>query len=420
MSGILKIIEDFKKPCNCGRVHETAVRDVVAEPGAVNKVGEILMRNSFPKDLLLVADKNTLKAAEPITDSLSGFNVSYKIYDDLRVAKMEHVEEIQGLIKGRDIAVLSVGTGSVNDICRLASSRENKRLCIFGTAPSMDGFASYGAPIVKGGFKSSYASKSPEVIIADTEILAAAPTELKSAGFGDMMAKYIGLIDWQISHLLTGEYYCEKIATLTREAADEIMGMADSVTKNDPHTAGKIFEALLKTGIGMSFSQNSRPASGSEHIIAHLIECVELCDGKIPNFHGEDVGVCTLEMLKYYNSLDECPSIKADCEKVDWDDVYAFYGDMASDVKKLNEPENCIDPVTPEILKENWSAIRKIIKSVPGYDEVKEAMEKAGCKITVSDIGKSEKLFSDCVKYSPYMRKRLTLLRLKDMIKPAE
>lgn len=420
MSGILKIIEDFKKPCKCGRVHETAVRDVVAEPGAVNKVGEILMRNSFPKDLLLVADKNTLKAAEPITDSLSGFNVSYKIYDDLRVAKMEHVEEIQGLIKGRDIAVLSVGTGSVNDICRLASSRENKRLCIFGTAPSMDGFASYGAPIVKGGFKSSYASKSPEVIIADTEILAAAPTELKSAGFGDMMAKYIGLIDWQISHLLTGEYYCEKIATLTREAADEIMGMADSVTKNDPHTAGKIFEALLKTGIGMSFSQNSRPASGSEHIIAHLIECVELRDGKIPNFHGEDVGVCTLEMLKYYNSLDECPSIKADYEKVDWDDVYAFYGDMAPDVKKLNEPENCIDPVTPEILKENWSAIRKIIKSVPGYDEVKEAMEKAGCKITVSDIGKSEKLFSDCVKYSPYMRKRLTLLRLKDMIKPAE
>ena len=47
MSGILKIIEDFKKPCKCGRVHETAVRDVVAEPGAVNKVGEILMKNSL-------------------------------------------------------------------------------------------------------------------------------------------------------------------------------------------------------------------------------------------------------------------------------------------------------------------------------------------------------------------------------------
>lgn len=420
MSEILKIIEEFKKPCACGKVHKTAVRDVVIEPGAVKKVGEILRKNSFPYDLLLVADKNTLKAASPITESLKGFNVSYKIYDDLRVAKMEHVEELQRLIRGKDIALLSVGTGSVNDSCRLAASREGKRLCIFGTAPSMDGFASYGAPIVKGAFKSSYASQSPEVIIADTEILAAAPTKLKSTGFGDMMAKYIGLIDWQISHLLTGEYYCEKIAALTREAADEIMSMADSVTKNDPHTAGKIFEALLKTGIGMSFSENSRPASGSEHIIAHLIECVELRSGKIPNFHGEDVGVCTLYMLKYYNALAEHEAVGADYEKVDWDDVYSFYGDMAPDVRKLNEPENCIDGVTPESVKENWSAVREIIKSVPGYGEVKEAMEKAGCKITVSDIGKSEKLFSDCVKYSPYMRKRLTLLRLKDMIKPAD
>ena len=49
----------------------------------------------------------------------------------------------------------------------------------------------------------------------------------------------------------------------------------------------------------------------------------------------------------------------------------------------------------------------------------KEAMENAGCKITIDDIGKSEKLFRDCVKYSPYMRKRLTLLRMKDMIKEA-
>lgn len=56
-------------------------------------------------------------------------------------------------------------------------------------------------------------------------------------------------------------------------------------------------------------------------------------------------------MLKYYNSLDECPSIKADYEKVDWDDVYAFYGDMAPDVKKLNEPENALILSRPRYLK---------------------------------------------------------------------
>lgn len=420
MGKILEIIEEFKKDCSCGRKHETAIKDVQIESGIVHRVGEILKKNDFSKNLLLVADKNTIKAADGILESLDGFLIEYKIYDNLRVATMDHVNEVENLIKGRDISVLSVGTGSVNDSCRLAAARQDKKLCIFATAPSMDGFASYGAPIVCNGFKFSYDAKSPEVIIADTKILADAPAELKSAGFGDMIAKYVGLVDWGISTLLTGEYYCERIAKLTRDAVDELMEMSDKVCVKDEHTAGKIFEALLKTGIGMSFAQNSRPASGSEHIISHLIECVELRDGIIPNFHGDDVGVCTLEMLKYYNSLAENASIETENEDVDWEDIYAFYAEMADNVRKLNTPDNIIDSVDKDDLKNKWSDIVKIIKSVPSYDECKAAMQRAGCKITVADIGKSQKLFDDCVKYSPYMRKRITLLRLCNMIKIKE
>jgi len=364
-----------------------------------------------------VADKNTIKAADGIIESLVGFEIEYKIYENLRVATMKEVNEIEAFIGNRNVSVLSVGTGSLNDICRLACARQNKKFCIFATAPSMDGFASYGAPIVNCGFKSTYPAKSPDVIIADTKILAAAPKELKSAGFGDMIAKYIGLVDWQISALLTNEYYCQRIANLTREAVDELMSMADKVCLNDEYTAGKIFEALLKTGIGMSFAKNSRPASGSEHIIAHLIECVDLREDIIPNFHGDDVGVCTLEMLKLYNRLAEKDTIDTQNETVNWDDVYSFYGEMADDIRKLNIPQNVIDDVDKDVLKNKWKEIRKIIFSIPTYKECETAMKKAGCKITVADIGKNQELFDDCVKYSPYMRKRLTLLRLRDMIK---
>ena len=264
---IVDIINDFKRECKCKRVHETAVRDVRIGQGLVNSVGEILKENNFPARILLVADKNTLSASAGIVESLNGFEVEYLVYDDIRVADMKHVVELENIISGRDIGILSVGTGSVNDPCRLAAARQDKPLCIFATAPSMDGFASYSSPIVHNGFKSSYSAKSPDVIIGDTKILANAPTQLKSAGFGDMIAKYVGLVDWQISALLTGEYYCEKIADLTRQAVDELMAMADRVCVNDEETAGKIFESLLKTGLGMSFTQNSRPASGSEHIV---------------------------------------------------------------------------------------------------------------------------------------------------------
>lgn len=416
MDTVLDIIASFKGKCTCGFEHYTAVRDVRIGRGLVHKTGEILAENGFCKKLLLVADKNTFKAANGIVESLAGFEIEYKIYDTLRVAEMKHVEEIERLIEGKDISVLSVGTGSVNDPCRLAAARQNKMLCIFATAPSMDGFASYSSPIVKNGFKSSYAAKSPEVIIGDTEILAKAPACLKSAGFGDMIAKYVALVDWKLSNMLIGEKYCEKVAKLTRDSVDGLMKMADKVTLDDPDTAGEIFKSLLMTGIGMSFMQNSRPASGCEHVIAHLIECVELRDGIIPNYHGEDVGVCTLYVLKYLGELAKTDSITAQKETVDFDDVYDFYGEMADDVRKMNTPDTVTDGVDPRLIEEKWGEIVDLIRSVPGYDECRDAMKKAGCKLTVEDIGKSRELFDSCVKYSPFMRRRLTILRLNGMI----
>ena len=416
MSEIMEIIGRFRAGCSCGMHHDTTIRDIRIGSGLVHQVGNILKENNFPKKLLLVADKNTLNAAKGIVESLAGFDITYHIYDDLRVAEMRHVEELEALVKDQEIGILSVGTGSVNDPCRMAASRQDKMLCIFATAPSMDGFASYNAPLVQDGFKITYGAKSPEVVIGDTAILAKAPIELKAAGFGDMMAKYVGLIDWQISHLLTGEYYCEAIADLVRKAVDDLMAMADKVTANDEHTAGKIFEALLMTGIAMSFTQNSRPASGAEHMISHLIECVQLRDNIIPNFHGDDVGVATLTVLKYYNELANRSAITGQKEQVDWDTVYQFFDNMAEEVRKMNEPDNIVDQVDPKKLQECWPEVVEIIKGMPSYEKVYAAMKTAGCKLTYEDIGKPKKLFEDCFYYAPYIRRRLTLLRLRDMI----
>ena len=417
MQDIMKIVRSFDGVCPaCGQRHRTAIEDVRIGSGLVHEVGEILKQNHFSDHLLLVADQNTLQAADGILDALSDFDVQMHVYDDIRVATMEHVEKLEALIADRDISVLSVGSGSVNDPCRLATARQNKKLCIFATAPSMDGFASYSSPIVKDGFKFSYAAKSPEVIIGDTTILAAAPVALKSSGFGDMVAKYPALVDWQVASLVSDEICCERIAALTRTAIDNLMQMADRVTKNDEETAGTIFASLLLTGIGMSFAQNSRPASGAEHIIAHLMECIELRDGIIPNYHGEDVGVCTLFTLDFYEKLAAMETVAAREEHPDWEDIYRFYGSMADDVCAINAKNPQIAQVTPDVLRESWPQIREIIASVPSRAQCEDAMRRAGCKITLADIGKSQQLFDDCVRYSPYMRNRLTLLRLREML----
>ena len=222
------LIDSFRD-CGCGMDHRCGIHDIRIGSGLVTQVGEILRENGFPRRLLLIGDRDTLAAAAGLEESLTGFEVTRHCYDTLRVATMDDVRLVEDYLDRLD-AVVAVGTGSIHDPSRLACARRNKPLCLFATAPSMDGFASYNAPIVDGGFKTTHAAKCPEVIIADTKILAAAPKALKSAGFGDMISKYIALIDWQVSHLVTGETYCPRVAELTRTAVDRLMTMAGRET----------------------------------------------------------------------------------------------------------------------------------------------------------------------------------------------
>lgn len=414
MLDLEKLKKEFSD-CPCGVRHELNIKEAVIGRGVIKETGEILKRNGFGKKLLFVADKNTLKAADGVVDALKDFEISFKIYENLREASVEQVEVIKGLLKDND-GVISVGTGSLNDICRKAAAEENKLLCLFATAPSMDGFASYSSPLTDGNFKLTYPAKSPEVIIGDTEILAKAPLELKSAGFGDMVGKYVGLIDWQVSALISGEYYCPKVAELTKKATDNIMSLADKITAEDCESAGAVMEALLLTGIGMSFTKTSRPASGTEHILSHYWECQKLLKGELSDYHGKKVGVATLLIMREYEKLYKLKSVKAKKEKIDWNAVYDNYGELKDDVIRLNTPDTITDGVDPKTIEKNWGKIREIIASVPSYNDIYTAMKKAGCATETEQIAVSDKLKADGLKYHPYMRRRLSLYRLKNMI----
>ncbi len=408
------LIDSFRD-CGCGMDHRCGIHDIRIGSGLVTQVGEILRENGFPRRLLLIGDRDTLAAAAGIEESLTGFEVTRHCYDTLRVATMDDVRLVEDYLDRVD-AVVAVGAGSIHDPSRLACARRNKPLCLFATAPSMDGFASYNAPIVDGGFKTTHAAKCPEVIIADTKILAAAPKALKSAGFGDMISKYIALIDWQVSHLVTGEVYCPRVAELTRTAVDRLMTMAGRVTLEDEETAAAVLESLLMTGIAMSFTRTSRPGSGTEHILAHYWECIELLEGKIPNFHGEDVGVATLLTLREYEALASRETVTAHPEVNDWDAVYRAYGPLAGDVRKLNTPDTITDGIDPRVIEEKWPEIRAIVRSVPDYDACYRAMKAAGCKTTIAEIGKDPAFVAESLLYHPYMRRRLSLRRVARMV----
>ena len=405
--------------CPCGRTHTADVRTVAIGENVLAQTARILRANAFPTSLLVVADRNTLSAADGILDVLhaGGFSVHTMLYDDLRTADQRGVDDVLDELSGAD-AVLSVGTGSLNDICRRAAFLADKPFAIFATAPSMDGFASDTAPITNRNFKTSLPARQPAVILADTRILAAAPAELKAAGYGDMLAKYIALADWRIARLVIGEYYCPQVAAVTRDALRRMVALTDRVQTDDPSAAGAIMEALVLTGLAMKLCGSSRAASGAEHVVSHFWECKKLEMGQLSDFHGKKVGVATRMIARlYYDLLQNADPAKFGADQTDWARVYEVYGDaFADDVRRLNTP-TVTDETTPEILREGWPEIRSIVyEEIPQPDALDDLLRRAGGARTFGDIAVSEELGLLGLEFHPYMRHRMLLSRLIPML----
>ena len=416
----LKKILHSLENCPCGREHKIVTEVVEIGHGVAKRCGEILAGAGFPKKVLLVSDKNALGAAEGVVESLekAGFTLKQLVYDNMIYAKIEQVREVKALCGDVD-GVISVGTGSVNDICRVAAFETGKKFCIFATAPSMDGFASDTAPIVENNFKNSYFVEQPSVILADTAVLAKSPVELKAAGFGDMVAKYIGILDWRISNLLIDEYYCPAIADITMQGVNKIVALADKVKGEDEEAAGSIMEGLILSGIGMKLAKSSRPASGAEHVVSHYWECYKLARGIWPEFHGKKVGVASVLINRiYHNIADRVLDVDPIADPTDWDEVKAAFDETQhEDLMKLNTP-TITDKIDPARLKEKWQEIRALIKEVlPSDAEMMQMMQAAGAVTDPADVHISGELLEKGLKYHSYMRYRVLLTRLLPMLK---
>ena len=413
-----KILNDLKN-CPCGKEHTMATKVVEISSGATARVGQILTDANFPKKLLLVADENTLGVSAGLLESLNdaGFETKKIIYKNMMYAKIEQVNELKALCSDID-GIISVGTGSLNDICRVTAYDMKKRFCIFATAPSMDGFASDTAPIIENNFKNSWKAEQPEIIIADTKILAKAPVELKAAGFGDMVAKYIGILDWRVANLLIGEYYCDAVADITMQGVNKVMALADKVTVDDEAAAGSIMEGLVLSGIGMKLAMSSRPASGAEHVVSHFWECYKLARGIWPEFHGKKVGVASVLINRIYHNLaDRVEEIDPIADPTDWDDVRAqFSPEQIPELMKLNTP-TITDKIDPAHLKACWPEIRRMIKEVLPTDEKLMALMKAAGAVTEpEDVHISPELMATGLRYHAYMRYRVLITRLMPML----
>lgn len=395
---------------------------------AVQDLVEFCLRNDYRK-LLMVADRNTYAAqGQAVERALrsAGLDLKCVVFQDEEVvADAAHVLDVLVEADRQERIFIAVGSGTLTDITRFSSHRTKTSFISVPTAPSVDGFASIGAPLIIHGVKITVICHAPIAIFADINTLAHAPRAMIAAGFADMLGKLTSIADWRIGRLLWNEPYDESIAERTLAAVKLCTDNAEQIGQASPEAVRVLLDALLESGYCMLDFGSSRPASGAEHHYSHYWEMMLLQQGRPAILHGAKVGVATALVADLYARL-RCLSREQASDLLEASTlpgreqeaaaIRAAYGDLADDIMSehknfLNLDEAGYDALKHKILG-NWNEIQAIAAQVPPPEQIIAWLAEVGGPTTAADLGFTPEEQALAAANGHYLRDRFTMRKL--------
>ena len=413
--------------CACGKNHQVAIDEVVIGSGVVNRLPEFVKK--YGKKPFVVADVNTYAAAgEKVCGLLNAAGIPFGsfVFKDKALEPDEHAvgAAFMHFDKSCDV-VVGVGSGVVNDVCKILSNLTGLPYIIVATAPSMDGYASATSSMSRDGVKVSMNSRCADVILGDTQILKTAPDHMLRSGLGDMLAKFVSIAEWRIAHLLIGEYYCEAVAELIRGAVKKCVDNAQGLLHREEKAVEAVFEGLVIGGIAMAYAGVSRPASGVEHYFSHVWDMRAEEFGTPCELHGIQCAIGTLMAVSLYEKIKKITPNRENAKKFveafsydEWKKVLSDYlGKAADTMIALEKKEGKYDVIKHsarlETIIENWDKILDIInEELPKASEIKNLLDVIGCPTRASEIGIDEKDNAKAFASTKDIRDKYVLSRL--------
>lgn len=413
--------------CACGRAHRLAIDDLIVEDGAAARLPEVLGR--YGKKAYVLCDRTTYRVAgEQVCNILKQAGFAHLLhvlpYDMPEPDETTVGSAILHFDTSCDV-VLGVGSGVVNDISKILCRISGRPYVIFGTAPSMDGYASATSSMARDGLKVSIDSVCPNVIIGDLDILCQAPTRMLQAGLGDMLAKFTSICEWRISHLINGEYYCEDMAQLVRRARNACVENAPKLMQRDKDAVKAVFEGLVIGGVAMNFAGLSRPASGAEHYFSHLWDMRGLEFHTPVTLHGIQCAVSTVYVTRLLEQLlDKQPNREKALASVAQFDVAAWHGTLKQLLGKgadamiaLEQKEGKYNvekhAARLERIIEVWDDIQSIIREelLPA-EKLDELLRTIGAPRTAAELGQDESMLPVIFAATKDLRDKYVVSRL--------
>lgn len=317
---------------------------------------------------------------------------------------------------GSDADVLvACGSGSLHDIVRYVAHKRNMPFVSYPTAPSVDGFVSSVAAMTWGGQKLTFSSSAPVAIFADDDVYSEAPHRLLASGVGDILGKITALFDWRVASLAIGETVCSETYDIENEAVTKLIASIDNKTDDFAHD---VMECLILSGLAMQLIGNSRPASGAEHHLSHLWE-MHVINAPTAALHGEKVGVGTVNVIKAYKTAD----LNRLREPLKLNRVFdrgyieSAYGSLTDGVLKENLPDGTLSSSSlakVRIGDAELAILAGYIDALPSPERVASLLEAVGAPYDLAGVGlpQSDEFAERSLAFAPYVRNRLTLLKL--------
>ena len=315
-------------------------------------------------------------------------------------------------------AVIAVGSGTVNDLCKYATALDGKPYSVFGTAASMNGYTSSTASItLDNGMKATLSAHAANAVFLDLDVSAAAPHYLTAAGFGDCLCRAPAQVDWYASHRLFGTVYSSAPYVLQRDDERAMLAQSGALARRDRSAIGQLHRWLTLAGLGISVVRSSHPGSMGEHQISHWIDNFAGSDHP-GSVHGQQVGISSLTMARLHARIlahTEPPVLVA--RPIDEHGLrvrypaVAFDGCLKAMMAKAITPGN-VDALNQR-LAEHWQALRIELLGMHVSPETLEAhLRAAGAATHPDDIGLDRDLYRRAVRHALEIRDRFSLLDL--------
>ena len=392
----------------------------------------ILFQEHFPgRKAVIIADRNTWNAAgEAVFGYMQAAGVPcecHLIEEEEFHADWPYVERLDNVLDRTGAVAVAVGSGVINDLCKLASFHHGQSYMCVATAASVDGYSSSGAVVTQDGAKINVETHAPLVILADVNVLAVAPKEMTAAGYADLAAKVPAGAEWMIADLFGTEPIQPAAWHVLQDVLDDLIADPAGTAAGNPDAIASLFAGLTLSGIAMQAAKSSRPASCTEHLFSHVLDMTHhRYKGKFQS-HGFQVAVGTLTMCAFFDEF-----FKMDLSTLDVDACVAAWPTLEEEQQRaialfkdfpvpmlgyteITKKYNDRDTVRVQLtrVKENWPDFKaKLQAQCYTFEKMRALFAAAGAPTDPEQIGVSRRQLRSMVDLTQLLRWRINLLDL--------